>query len=84
MKLPQGEEPRFPEDEGMFIGTRPEVSSKLQNKLENRFDPFCMKLFCDCHDLDLVAGFCLNSKRVLSNLVGLAKMAGLLLCQILS
>jgi len=40
VKLPQGEEPRFPEDEGMFIGTRPEVSSKLQNKLENRFDLF--------------------------------------------
>lgn len=38
MKLPQGEEPRFPEDEGMFIGSRPEVGSKLQNKLEQRLD----------------------------------------------
>jgi len=40
-KLGDGQQPRFPEDEGMYIGVRPQVQSKVQNKLENRFDNFC-------------------------------------------
>ena len=35
-KLGDGQQPRFPEDEGMYIGVRPNVQSKMQNKLENR------------------------------------------------
>jgi hypothetical protein len=35
-KLGDGQQPRFPEEEGMYIGIRPSVQSKIQNKLENR------------------------------------------------
>ena len=36
MKLEEGQVPRFPEEEGMYIGERPKVKKANQNKLENR------------------------------------------------
>lgn len=35
-KLPENMEPRFLEDEGLYIGARPEVPRTTQNVLENR------------------------------------------------
>ena len=35
-KLGADKQPRFPEEEGMYIGFTPATSSKNQNKLENR------------------------------------------------
>ena len=35
-KLEEGQVPRFPEEEGMYIGERPKVKKANQNKLENR------------------------------------------------
>ncbi|XP_006873876.1 PREDICTED: coiled-coil and C2 domain-containing protein 2A [Chrysochloris asiatica] len=35
-KLPENVQPRFPEDEGLYIGERPEVSRTNQNIVENR------------------------------------------------
>ena len=43
-KLGDGQQPRFPEDEGMYIGVRPNVQSKMQNKLENRSESFFHKI----------------------------------------
>ena len=36
-KLEEGQEPRFPEEEGMYIGVRPAVKKLNQNKVENRY-----------------------------------------------
>ena len=36
-KMEEGQEPRFPEDEGMYIGVRPSVKKSNQNKVENRY-----------------------------------------------
>lgn len=35
-KLPENMQPRFLEDEGLYIGTRPEVPRATQNIMENR------------------------------------------------
>lgn len=35
-KLPENVQPRFLEDEGLYIGTRPEVPRATQNIMENR------------------------------------------------
>lgn len=35
-KLPENVQPRFLEDEGLYIGTRPEVPRAMQNIVENR------------------------------------------------
>lgn len=35
-KLPENVQPRFLEDEGFYIGTRPEVPRTVQNIVENR------------------------------------------------
>ena len=35
-KLEEGQQPRFPEEEGMYIGFRPRVSQRNQNRLERR------------------------------------------------
>ena len=35
-KLEDGQQPRFPEEEGIYIGHRPTVSQKNQNRLERR------------------------------------------------
>lgn len=35
-KMEEGQEPRFPEEEGMYIGVRPKVKKSNQNKVENR------------------------------------------------
>lgn len=35
-KLPENVQPRFLEDEGLYIGTRPEVPRATQNTVENR------------------------------------------------
>ena len=35
-KMEEGQEPRFPEEEGMYIGIRPSVKKSNQNKVENR------------------------------------------------
>ncbi len=49
-KLGSDRQPRFPEEEGMYIGFTPVTKTKNQNKLENRYiskktEPF------DCHSL---------------------------------
>ncbi|GBN36009.1 Coiled-coil and C2 domain-containing protein 2A [Araneus ventricosus] len=36
MKLPDGKEPRYLEDEGFYVGKKPEVSKRNINRLENR------------------------------------------------
>ena len=36
-KMEEGQEPRFPEEEGMYIGVRPTVKKSNQNKVENRY-----------------------------------------------
>ena len=36
-KLEEGQEPRFPEEEGMYIGIIPAVKKSNQNKVENRY-----------------------------------------------
>ncbi|GIY79719.1 coiled-coil and C2 domain-containing protein 2A [Caerostris extrusa] len=36
MKLPEGKEPRNLQDEGFFVGKKPEVSKRSINRLENR------------------------------------------------
>ncbi|XP_053314268.1 coiled-coil and C2 domain-containing protein 2A [Spea bombifrons] len=35
-KVPENMQPRYPEDEGLFVGERPEISSTNQNIMENR------------------------------------------------
>ena len=35
-KMEEGQEPRFLEEEGMYIGVRPAVKKSNQNKVENR------------------------------------------------
>ena len=37
-KLEEGQEPRFPEEEGMYIGVIPAVKKSNQNKVENRYN----------------------------------------------
>jgi hypothetical protein len=34
--MEEGQEPRFLEEEGMYIGVRPAVKKSNQNKVENR------------------------------------------------
>ena len=36
-KLEEGQVPRFPEDEGIYIGERPKVCQRNQNRLERRY-----------------------------------------------
>ena len=36
-KMEEGQEPRFLEEEGMYIGVRPGVKKSNQNKVENRY-----------------------------------------------
>ena len=36
-KMEEGQEPRFLEEEGMYIGVRPAVKKSNQNKVENRY-----------------------------------------------
>ena len=45
-KMEEGQEPRFPEEEGMYIGVRPKVKKSNQNKLENRWnDNSCIIIY---------------------------------------
>ena len=38
LKLEAGQQPRFPEEEGMYIGQRPTTARKCQNRLERRYN----------------------------------------------
>ena len=35
-KLEEGQTPRFPEEEGIYVGERPKVCQRNQNRLERR------------------------------------------------
>lgn len=37
IKLPENVKPRYPEDEGLYVGERPPVSRTNENVVENRF-----------------------------------------------
>lgn len=37
IKLPENVKPRYPEDEGLYVGERPPVSRANENIVENRF-----------------------------------------------
>lgn len=37
IKLPENVKPRYPEDEGLYVGERPLVSRANENIVENRF-----------------------------------------------
>ena len=43
-KMEEGQEPRFPEEEGMYIGVRSVVKKSNQNKVENRYKLVCIKI----------------------------------------
>lgn len=54
-KLPENVQPRFLEDEGLYIGARPEVPRTCQNIVENRLltqDPVSMQLLWHLKPMD--------------------------------
>lgn len=59
-KVPENKQPRFLEDEGLYVGERPEVSLANQNILENRLlrqEEVTIHFVCNC----CIKCFCFNT-----------------------